>query len=164
MDWETLLIVTHIIGTTLGVGGATFAEVFYLKAIRDGVVSPVEGDFLKTTYAIMRTGLVLLVLSGFGFLLLYRLNGAEALLLNGALWAKLTIVLVLVANAVMIQIRKMPMWLATSLSLTSWYAALVLGAWRGIPYSFLEILIGYVVAVFAVAYILETIKKAYVKK
>ena len=36
MDWHTALIVIHLIGTALGVGAATFAEIFYIKSLRDG--------------------------------------------------------------------------------------------------------------------------------
>jgi len=159
MDWYTFLIITHIIGTVLGAGGATFAEVFYLKAKRDGVIEPLEVDYLKTSYLILRIGLFILIISGFGFLLLYRLAGYGEGLLNPKLWAKLTIVAILIINAFLIQIRKIPMWLGASVSLTSWYGALILGAWRTLETPFISIMIVYVVAVFVVAGILELIRK-----
>lgn len=157
----TFLIISHIIGTALGVGGATFVEIFLLKSLKDGKVDPVEGSFLKVTYVVMRVALVILILSGFGFLLLYRIGGEEELLYSEALWAKMTIILVLVVNTLLLQTRKIPLWLGSSLSLTSWYAALVIGAWHDIPYSFFEILIGYVVIVLIMAGILEFIRKMY---
>ena len=159
MDWYTFLIITHIIGTVLGAGGATFAEVFYLKAKRDGVIEPLEVDYLKTSYLILRIGLFILIISGFGFLLLYRLAGYGEGLLNPKLWAKLTIVAILIINAFLIQIRKIPMWLGASVSLTSWYGALILGTWRTLETPFISIMIVYVVAVFVVAGILELIRK-----
>ena len=33
MDWHLVLIIVHVIGTVLGVGGATFAEIFLLKGL-----------------------------------------------------------------------------------------------------------------------------------
>ena len=159
MDIYTILVLTHLLGTVLGVGAATMAEVFYVKALRDRVISPEEGSTLKTTYFILRIGLILAVLSGFGFLLLYRFTGQEERLLDPKLWAKMSIIVILVVNALMLQLHKIPMWLGASLSLTSWYAAMILGSWRGIDYSYAEIMMGYVVAVVIMIVALEWIKK-----
>lgn len=163
MDWHTFLIISHIIGTVLGVGGTTFAEVFYLKAIKDGEIDPTESDFLKTTYTILRIGIVLIVLSGFSLLILTRLEGSAQYLYSPRLWAKMTLTLVIVINAILLQIRLIPAWLGFSLSFTSWYAALVLGLWRGATsLGYMGIMLWYVVAVFVVAFILERIKKWYI--
>ncbi len=159
MDIYTFLIISHIIGTVLGVGSATFAEVFYVRAVSEGVFSPEEGSTLRVVYFVLRIGLVLVVLSGFGFLLLYRLGGQEERLFDPKLWAKMTIVFILVANVVLMQMRKIPMWLGSSLSLTSWYIALILGSWRNMPYSYITLIVAYVVAVIIVAFILDYIKK-----
>ena len=135
------------------------AEIFYLKAKRDGIIEPLEIDHLKTIYFILRIGLFILIISGFGLLLFYRLIGAGEALLNPKLWVKLSIVVILVFNAFLIQAKKIPMWLGASISLTSWYGALILGAWRTLDASFISIIIVYVVAVFIVAGILDLIKK-----
>lgn len=161
MSIYTFLILSHIIGTILGVGAATFAEIFYVRALKDGVVTPEEGTGLKVIYTILRIGLVLAVVSGFGFLVLYRLTGLEERLLDPKLWAKMTIIVVLVVNALLLQLHRMPMWLGASLSLTSWYAATILGAWRMVPYSYVQIMLGYLVAVAVVAVILARVKSWY---
>ena len=164
MDWHTFLIITHIIGTVFGVGGAIFAEVFYLKSIKDGDIDSTESSFLKTTYFILRIGIILLVLSGFGLLILNRLEGATQYLYNPRLWAKLTLTLVIVVNAILLEIRLIPIWLGFSLSFTSWYAALVLGLWRGASAAgYVTIMLWYIIAVFVVAFILGAIKKWYVE-
>ncbi len=162
IDWFTLLSVTHIIGAVLGVGAATFAEIFFLKSLRDGTIDPIEGSFLKVTYRVIRVGLALLIFSGFGFLLLYRLEGATGLLYNPALWAKLTIVIILVMNAVLIQARHIPIRWGSALSLSSWYAALVIGAWSGLSASYGAVLLWYgllVVVVFATLSVIRKILK-----
>lgn len=159
----TILILIHLVGTVLGVGAATFAEIFYLRALKDGEISPEEGAGLKTIYRVLRIGLVLGVLSGFGFLLLYRFTGQADNLLDPKLWAKMTVIVILVINALLLQLHRIPVWLGASLSITSWYAAMVLGAWRGMSYSYLEIMAGYIVAVIVMVVILEQIKKWYLK-
>lgn len=157
------MVVSHIIGTVLGVGGATFAEIFYLKAKRDGIFEPLEVDYLKVAYFVLRIGLFILVISGFGFLLLFRLNEFGGPLLGVKLWSKLLIVLILVLNAFLIQTKKMPMWLGSSISITSWYTAMILGLWRGLNYSFGHIAVSYLFAVLIVAYILHIIDKRILK-
>lgn len=106
----------------------------------------------------------MLVLSGFGFFLEYRFTGQEERLLDPRLWAKMTIVLILVFNALLIQMRKIPMWLGESLSLTSWYGALILGIMQSMVYSYTTFIIFYVIAVFIVMGILKIIKKLYLGK
>ena len=119
---------------------------------------------LKTTYFILRIGIILLVLSGFGLLILNRLEGATQYLYNPRLWAKLTLTLVIVVNAILLEIRLIPIWLGFSLSFTSWYAALVLGLWRGASAAgYVTIMLWYIIAVFVVAFILGAIKKWYVE-
>lgn len=135
MDWHTFLIVGHIIGTVLGVGAATFAEIFLLKSLRDGTVDPIESAFLKTTYRVIRIGLLLLVLSGFGFLLLYRFTGLEERLLGPILWSKLTITGIILLNAILLQARRVPLWLGSALSFGSWYAAMLIVPMKGVIFA-----------------------------
>ena len=59
-----LLVLMHIIGTVLGVGAATFAEIFYTRFNSDNIITDDERSTLAVTYTIMRTGLFLLVVSG----------------------------------------------------------------------------------------------------
>jgi len=163
MSWQILLTFSHIIGTVLGVGGATFAEFFYMKALKDGHVDPEEGDFLKATYRMLRIGMVLLILSGFGFFVLYRINGRAELLYDPRFLAKVTLTAIIFFNALLLQTKKMPLWLGSALSFTSWYGALVLGAWRGIDASYLAIIAWYAGAVLGVAFVLHIIRKLYLK-
>lgn len=161
MSVYSLLIVAHIIGTILGVGGATFAEIFHVRAMRDGTITEEEGATLKICYTVLRIGLAILLLSGFSFLIYYRLTGQEELLYSDKLWAKMSIVFIIPINAVLFQIRKIPTWLATAVSLTSWYTALILGIYHDIPYSYFEIIGLYIVAIFMVAFILHRINIHY---
>ena len=164
MDLHTFLITTHLIGVALGVGGATFGGILYLKAMKDGKIDPMEGEWLSVIFTVLRIGLAIAVVTGFGFFLEYRFTGQEERLLDPRLWAKLTIILVLISNALLIQMRKIPMWLGEALSITSWYSALVLGIMRGMDYSYLTFLIFYAIAVVVVIGILTLIKRLYLGK
>lgn len=160
MDWPVLIKISHLVGTALGVGGATLAEVFYLKCLKDGQVDPTESDLLKTIYLVLRVGMVLLVLSGFGYLVFYRLAGLEQYLYSARLWAKLTIVLILLLSVAAWQAKLVSAKLGSGLSLASWYAALILGAWRlGPSVSYWQIVAAYLLAVGVVTIILALIRK-----
>lgn len=164
MDMYSLLITAHLIGVALGVGGATFGGILYLKAMKDGKIDPMEGEWLGVIFTVLRIGLVIAVISGFGFFIEYRLTGQEERLLDPKLWAKMTIILVLVSNALLIQMRRIPMWLGEALSITSWYGALVLGIMRGADYSYFTFLFFYAIAVVIVIGILSVIKRLYLGK
>ena len=164
MDIHSFLIVAHLIGVALGVGGATFGGILYLKAMKDGKIDPMEGEWLSVIFMVLRIGLAIAVITGFGFLLEYRFTGQEERLMDPRLWAKLTVILVLVANALLIQMRRIPMWLGESLSLTSWYGALVLGIIRGVDYSYFAFLFFYLIGVVIVIGILSLVKRLYLGK
>src|SRR3989344_5664301 len=123
MPWDIIIRISHVIGTVLGVGGATMSQIFIFKALSDGKVSKTEDQWLKITYTVLRIGLVILV------------------------------------NAVLLQVRRIPFWLGSSVSLVSWYGSLVLGVWRGLTAGYLGIFSVYIIAIFVVAFILEKIRQ-----
>ncbi|MEK7568000.1 MAG: hypothetical protein AAB513_03725 [Patescibacteria group bacterium] len=162
MDWYTFLIILHIVGTALGVGGATFAEVNIIRALRDGVVSIEESELMRGTYMVLRFGLFLLVFSGFGFLLFYRLNGTTEMLYSPMLWAKLTIIGVLVLNVMLLHSRKISLLLGSAISITSWYTALILGVlFRGVQYSYVSVLIVFIISVAIMYFVINFVHQKF---
>ena len=159
MSWEIFIKIAHLVGTVLGVGGATFAEVFYLKSLKSGQ-SETSGDFLKTTYRILRIGMIVRIMSGFGYLILSRREGHAERLYSPRLWSKLTVIAILLLGVVAWQAKKIPMWLGSAVSFTSWYAALILGAWRGLNATYLEIMAVYFLLVALIAVVLAFIRKS----
>ncbi len=151
MDVFQILIIIHLVGTALGVGGATFAEINVLKALKDGIISPDESNLMHGVYTTMRVGLVIAVLSGLGFLVYYQLNGMEELLYQAKLWAKMTIIGFLVLNAVLLHKKKISLLWGSAISFTAWYAALIIGSLGKISYSYFEILGFYAVFVVVAA-------------
>lgn len=164
MDWYPILVISHIVGTVLGVGGATFAEMNVVRALRDGKISPDESNLMRGTYAVLRLGFFIALISGFGFLVHYRLNGMEALLYEPKLWARMTIIGLIAVNAALLQLHKIPLLWGSAISLTSWYAALVLGSLRSVEYSYSEVLAIYALAVVVVFFILKRITERFTKR
>lgn len=63
MDFYGIIVATHIIGTILGTGGATVAEVQINLALKDRSVSPDERALMHGNYFLIRVGMVLILLS-----------------------------------------------------------------------------------------------------
>lgn len=147
MTLYELLVIMHVVGTVLGVGAATFAEIHYTRFNSDDIITDDERKTLATTYTVMRTGLFLLVISGFSILLYMRLTEYVEVLTSPSFWAKMTVVAVLVGNALLLQARIMPFSVGAAISLTSWYTALMLGVIGTTGATYLEILMYYAAAV-----------------
>lgn len=158
MTFYELLVITHVVGTVLGVGAATFAEIYYTRFNSDDIVNDEERKVLAVTYTVMRTGLFLLVTSGFAFLLYFRLTEHVGILTSPSFWAKMTVVAVLVGNALLLQARLIPFAIGAAVSLTSWYTALVLGVIGKTGASYFEILMYYVIAIVLVGISLRWIR------
>ncbi len=146
MTFYELLVIMHVVGTVLGAGAATFAHVFHERFSADGVVSDDERKTLVVTYSILRIGLSLLVISGFAFLLDFRLHERVGIFTSPSFWAKMTVVGVLLSNAILLQARLIPLAVGATVSLTSWYTALVLGVIGKTTFGYMEILLYYVTA------------------
>ena len=138
MNILTILLIIHVLGGVLGVGGATLIEIFFNKSIRDGVFDPIERSFLKTTVSVVRTGLFISIFTGLGLILLYRFNDQAFRLYDPMLWAKFSILFILMVNAVLLQLHKIPIQFGGAISFVSWYSVFILGLLvSGPPYPYI---------------------------
>ncbi|MCE9643351.1 MAG: hypothetical protein K8Q97_03500 [Candidatus Andersenbacteria bacterium] len=166
MDIRNILIIAHIVGTALGAGGATVSDYLFFKFTKDGKLDKDEYRILLTVSDIVWAGLLILLVSGFGFILLY-LSGNSAVISAYNLhkiYAKATIVGILIANGFFMHRKVLPMlhhresrslitpkfikksplmFTAGAISAVSWYSALILGGWRNMSASYVEILTVY---------------------
>lgn len=156
MTLVSFLVLVHAVAAVLGVGGATFAEVLYAKALKDGIVDPSEQTLLKTIYSLLRVGFIALLVSGVSFLLLYKANGEVEKLWGTVLWAKIFITGVIGVNAVLLQAHAIPFKIGSAISFVSWYTAFFLGTLRGtISTDILTIFLFYGCAVLIGIFVLE---------
>jgi len=119
---------------------------------------------LKTIFTVVRVGLVISLISGFGFLLLYKFTGQIEKLYNPVLWAKLTMILIIAFNAILLQAHKISLWWGSALSFTSWYSAAIVGTMgtmmNGPSYPYVLIMLYYALAVVIIGIILGLIRKS----
>ena len=156
----------------LGVGGATMIEVHLHRALKDGKISEDEQALLQADYKIVRVGLILALLSGFGFLLLYKFSGETARLYSPIMWAKLVIVILIGINTLLLQARKIPLFWGAGLSFVSWWLAAIFGMFTtnrvvfdpfsigGFWGQFLSLLVLYAVLVVVGSFVLHFIRKS----
>lgn len=127
MDLYTLLIIGHIIGTVLGVGGATFIEIHLNVALADGTMDQKERRYMWFDFITTRLGMGLLFLTGAGFVALYISNNQIHRLYDGVFLAKMSIVALLIFNAFLLHKHKIGLYWGSALSFVSWWAAMILG-------------------------------------
>jgi len=161
MDIYLALIIGHIAGTILGVGGATLIEVILNRSLADDQMSPDERSIMKSLFTTVRVGLVLAILTGFGFLLLYKFTGQTFRLYNPVLWAKLVIIMIIAVNTLLLQAHRISLYWGSAFSFISWWSAALLGVFltNSVRYSFLEIMLVYVAAVLVGAVVLDWVRK-----
>jgi hypothetical protein len=159
MDLHTILIIAHVIGAILGVGGATLAEVNVVTALRDGKVDASERALMHANYTMIRVGLAFIIASGIALIGWHLSQGNDWVLTSAKLWFKEFLVVVIIINAVMLSKRWVALWLGSALSFTAWWMATILGLWRQQPFDFFELFGIFVIAILVVGGILELIHR-----
>ncbi len=159
-DIKLVLLTLHLVGVVLGVGAATFIEVFLNKLLADKKMDDSEKGVMKVTYIVLRTGLVLSVLTGIGFIVLEYVQGRASLFNDPVFWAKNSIIVILVVNAVLLHLHIMKLRWGSALSFVSWWSAFLLGVFltNGRQFGYVEIMLAYGLAVALGALVLEWIR------
>lgn len=151
MDIYTFLVMLHVIGTILGTGGATVAELQIARALKDKRVSLDERALMHANYGMIRVGMAIIFVSILGMFWYFQAQGSDVLFTSEQLWIKELMFAMIILNAIALHKRIVPLWLGASISFTSWWGATLLGLAGQLPYSFTTYLIGYVIAIFALA-------------
>lgn len=151
MDFKTFLIIVHLVGLVVGLGGATVADILFMRSLLRNRISREEFKALKLVTDFVVIGLGLLVLSGFALMYANYIAQPESLM-NEKVWAKVTIILALGLNGLAMHEYIIPlfeknldrrlfrapdfrknslvMFICGGISFVSWYGALVLGTWK----------------------------------
>lgn len=164
MEWidiKTSLLIGHLFGLAVGAGGAYLSDAMFLLSIKDARFSATELRFLRLASVIIWGGLGLLILTGAGLVSLDWEKYAQ----SGKFLAKMTIVGIIALNGLVFHyfhlpminrhvglpfaaanefLRRRPLLLASgAISMVSWSSAIVLGAFRSLPWSYSHIMLGY---------------------
>lgn len=159
-----LLVIVHLIGVALGVGGATITDILFFKFLKDFRISHEENDILHTVSQVIWFALALLIVSGIG---LY-LPEASALNQTPKFLAKVFAILIIILNGAFLNLIVSPKLVRISfgqkhehqtgelkklrklafalgaVSITSWYSALILATLpRSLPFNASDLILIY---------------------
>ncbi|MEX1997562.1 MAG: vitamin K epoxide reductase family protein [Candidatus Andersenbacteria bacterium] len=147
------ILAIHMVGLALGLGGATIADIFFFKFLKDFRISHEEAAILQTLSQVIWAGLAVLILSGIG---LY-LPQMEILNASSKFLAKMVVVGVIIVNGSILNLVISPKLVHISfgqahehqagelhhlrrvayalgaVSATSWWSAFILGMLRSVP-------------------------------
>lgn len=104
---RSLLRLMHFFGLVLGLGTATFLDLMLVRFMLRGRIRKQQLRIFTFGSHAVTVGLVLLWISGAGFLWMYSVVNPTALT-NPKIWAKITIVWVLTINAVYLHLLVLP--------------------------------------------------------
>lgn len=167
MDTHSTLILGHIIGTILGVGGATFIEIHLNMALKDGTMDDTEKRFMAKDFLCTRIGMAIAFITGTGFILEYYAHNQLFRLMDGVFWAKMAIIVIIIVNAYLLHKHKVGLYWGSAFSFVSWWTAMVLGSFltsgvkffpANVPVSFVSVMAVYVLSVILGAFILHTLR------
>ena len=144
---ETLLTITqvlHQMGVTFGVGASTFALTFFINALEDGTIDPSERRFLHIVYVVLRIGMILITLSLLSFGAIAFSFGNKAALLSPLYLMEMTLIAVIIINAILMTRHLMPMKFGPVLAGGSWYSLFLVGALPFFTTPYLALLLYYI--------------------
>ncbi len=167
-EYKLLLVILHLLGFALGVGGATMTDLFFFKFLRDFKISTWESKVLHEVSHLIWIGLIILIVSGVA---LY-LPDMEALNTSSKFIAKVIVVGVALVNGIFLNLFISPKMIHISfgdehvkypgqlkklrkiafasgaVSIVSWYTAFILGAVpKSQPLTLLQIMTIYIACI-----------------
>ncbi len=157
---ETVLTITqvlHQMGITFGVGASTFALTFFINALEDGQIDSSEKRFMHIVYVVLRIGMTLITLSLLSFGALVFFSGGSVSILSSPLYLmEMTLIGIIIINAVLMTYRKISMKLGPVLAGGSWYSLFLVTAlpFAAIPYLVLLLYYAAFLILFFVAFTL----------
>jgi len=165
VDAKTIYTIGHLFGVAFGAGGAYMSDGMFFASLRDKQLSETEFRFLKIGGNFVWFGLFLFFISG---ALLTSLD-PERFFTSSKFIAKMVIVSVIVVNGIIfhtIHLKRLKrclniylpssrdfqkysqsMYISGAISAVSWTFALMLGAFRSIPYETVTILSVYILVI-----------------
>lgn len=148
----TLLATTHLIGSALGAGAVTYAEIAHAKAIADGRIERKEYEYFARAFWALRWGMSTVLLSGLALIYVqYFLPDSDSAVLYSPLWIQNTLALAITLGGWCMARRTFPWWLGSSIAFAGWWMMLVLDLFALFSTSYLMLIFTYVLLVFASA-------------
>lgn len=180
IDTKTVLTIVHVFGAIIGAGGAYMSDLMFFSSIKDEKIEPLEFKFMRLGSRMVWLGLIILIVSGIGLFL----TDVDKYMHSTKFLAKMTIVGIIFVNGVFFHLTHLPrmrrhqnthlpssdefsrkahlLVASGAISFISWTTSVIFGSLKSIPYSYSEIMLGYLIIVaVAVALSIPLFKKQY---
>jgi uncharacterized membrane protein len=180
-QYKTLLVIIHLFGFAIGVGGATVTDLFFFKFLKDYHISKWESKILHSVSELIWVGLAILVVSGIALYLpeAARLNESSKFL------AKVIVVGIILINGIVLNLYISPKLFKISfgkkhkhqkgelhylrkaafatgaISIVSWYTAFILGAISSSSLSMGQILFIYLIVLIVAITISQSVERVF---
>lgn len=181
---KEILLGIHVFGAALGLGGATMADIFFFRFLKDFRITKQESATLHTMSQVIWFGLGILIISGIAvfFSDMARYMASSKFLL------KTVVILVITINGTFLNLLVSP-WLVKlsfyenqrpryapmhrmrriafalgAISATSWYLAFILGLVKRIPLSFPTLVLCYAGLLLCAVIGSQILERIYIKK
>ncbi|MBI2635219.1 MAG: hypothetical protein HYW79_01600 [Parcubacteria group bacterium] len=182
--YHELIVVGHILGVALGLGGATITDIFFFKFLKDFRISEWEADVMRTLSQVIWFALALLILTGLG---LY-LPEAQELNQSAKFLVKMIAIAVIIVNGAFLNLLIAPKLVKISfgekhehqpgelhherkiafalgaISIVSWYSAFILGVLRKLPIEFSSLLLIYLIILSVAIVVSQLMERFFVKR
>lgn len=183
-EYHDLIVIFHVFGVAIGLGGATIADILFFKFLKDFRISEWEADVMRTLSQTIWFALAILVLTGLG---LY-LPEAEELNQSAKFLVKMIVVAVIIVNGVFLNLLVAPKLVKISfgekhdhqsgelhherkiafalgaVSIVSWYSAFILGVAREVPLNFWPLILTYILLISGAIVASQVMERFFVKR
>lgn len=187
---KPLIIILHLTGFALGVGGATITDILFFKFLKDFNISSEENKILKIMSQIIWFGLLIVVISGLGLFL----QDMETLMASSKFLLKILVVVIIILNGSLLNLFVHPKLIrmnigstdnnnpkvvldvkkttrlrkiafaSGAISFISWYTAFVLGSLDNVLMTFWNLLYVYISLIIIAVLFSQLFEKLYSRK
>lgn len=179
-----LIVIFHVLGVVIGLGGATITDIFFFKFLKDFRISKQEADVMHTLSQVIWFSLAVIVLTGIGI----YLPESEELNQSAKFLVKMIVVSVIIVNGSFLNILVAPklvkiffgekhghqsgklhherkiVFALGAVSLVSWYSAFVLGMLHKVSLDFSYLLLIYLIILSVAIIGSQFMERFFVKK
>jgi hypothetical protein len=140
------LVYCQALGAAVGACTAVWAELSYVRAMRDGALSSAETRHLRIIGHGLKYGMTLLLLSSLGLIVAaYLTHAAFQPAVSSGYWSLMMLALLIISVSSMLVRRRLPFQLASATLFTAWWFLVYLS------FGFLSLTFGAAVMAFVVA-------------
>ena len=154
VELKTIFVIFHLVGVVLGMGAALMTDIMFIKGAKNKILNAEEISFISLGSRTVWVGLFLIIFSG---VTLFSLN-PDGYLNSSKFLTKMLVAAVLTINGAIFHFKHLPflraqvdkdltisgefrkksigLFISGAVSSTSWFAALILGMLRKVPYEF----------------------------